>query len=200
MRILYLSNNTNYNLFVWLREIGEDVIFYDDKLSTDYLIQNEIDFVVSYNYKYLIGNNIIKLYDKKIINLHISYLPYNRGAHPNVWSFIENTPKGVTIHFIDEGLDTGDILVQKELFFDEDTETFYSTYDKLNKEIQQLFKENWTNIKSGIITPTKQNNEIATLHKKKELEKLLNFFGDNFWNLKISEIKKMIEKERLLEK
>lgn len=82
----------------------------------------------------------------QIFNLHISLLPYNREASPNFFSFIENTPKGVTIHQIDEGLDTGPILAQKELFFDESKETFASSYEKLILEIQMLFKENWSSI------------------------------------------------------
>ena len=60
-----------------------------------------------------------------------------------MWSFLEDTPKGVTIHYIDEGIDTGDIIVQKEVFIDEDKETLKSSYEILNKEIQALFKENW---------------------------------------------------------
>lgn len=82
----------------------------------------------------------------QIFNLHISLLPYNREASPNFFSFIENTPKGVTIHQIDEVLDTGPILAQKELFFDESKETFASSYEKLILEIQMLFKENWSSI------------------------------------------------------
>ncbi len=82
----------------------------------------------------------------QIFNLHISLLPYNREASPNFFSSIENTPKGVTIHQIDEGLDTGPILAQKELFFDESKETFASSYEKLILEIQMLFKENWSSI------------------------------------------------------
>ena len=50
---------------------------------------------------------------KTLINLHISYLPYNRGSYPNYWSFKENTPNGVSIHHIDDGIDTGPVLVQK---------------------------------------------------------------------------------------
>lgn len=82
----------------------------------------------------------------QIFNLHISLLPYNREASPNFFSFIENTSKGVTIHQIDEGLDTGPILAQNELFFDESKETFASGYEKLILEIQMLFKENWSSI------------------------------------------------------
>ena len=61
-----------------------------------------------------------KLYQniKKIINLHISYLPYNKGAHPNFWSFADNTPSGVTIHEVNENLDSGNIIFQKKIEFD----------------------------------------------------------------------------------
>ena len=40
-----------------------------------------------------------------------------QGAHPNFWSFYDNTPSGVTIHLIDAGIDTGDVLYQKKLIF-----------------------------------------------------------------------------------
>ena len=52
-----------------------------------------------------------------MINLHISYLPYNKGAHPNFWSWVKNTPKGVSIHLISEKIDAGDIIFQKKLIF-----------------------------------------------------------------------------------
>ena len=45
----------------------------------------------------------------------MSFLPYNRGSHPNFWSFIDDTPKGITIHEIDEGADTGNIVFQKKI-------------------------------------------------------------------------------------
>ncbi|MCD8568399.1 MAG: formyl transferase, partial [Geovibrio sp.] len=75
------------------------------------------DLIISYSYRYIIGEDVISAMNGGIINLHISYLPWNKGADPNIWSFLENTPKGVTIHKIDEGLDTGEILVQEELVF-----------------------------------------------------------------------------------
>lgn len=46
------------------------------------------------------------------MNLHISYLPWNKGADPNFWSCIDGTPAGVTLHHIDAGVDTGDIIAQ----------------------------------------------------------------------------------------
>ena len=66
--------------------------------------------------------------------MHISLLPWNRGYHPNIWSFLEDTPKGVTIHYINEGIDTGDIIVQKEIVIDEDKETLKSSYEILHEK------------------------------------------------------------------
>ena len=39
-------------------------------------------------------------------------LPYNRGKNPNVWPIIDGTPAGVTLHYIDSGIDTGEIIHQ----------------------------------------------------------------------------------------
>lgn len=50
-----------------------------------------------------------------VINTHPSYLPYNRGKHPYHWAIVDGTPFGVTIHRVDDGIDTGDILWQKRI-------------------------------------------------------------------------------------
>ena len=72
----------------------------------------------------------------------MSYLPYNRGAHPNFWSFVNNTVKGVTIHEIDQGIDTGKIILQKSIKFDlkkNPKMTFKQTYNILFKRIRKSF-------------------------------------------------------------
>lgn len=104
--------------------------------------------------------------------MHISLLPWNRGSAPNLWSFWEDTPKGVTIHEMDAGIDTGPIIAQKELFFDEEKETFSSTYNILQKEIVELFKECWGDISNGNYTTFSPNSK-GTYHDKKDLSHLL---------------------------
>ena len=51
--------------------------------------------IVSYNYIHMVPKDVIEMMPNKIVNLHISFLPYNRGFAPNIWSFWENTKKGV---------------------------------------------------------------------------------------------------------
>jgi methionyl-tRNA formyltransferase len=145
MRVLFLSNNLHVTnpvcLWllcnegadrVWLWSERLDLRLFDEKLC-------DIDFIVSYNYKYMIQEDVLELFHNRAINLHISFLPWNRGAGPNLWSFVEDTAKGVTIHKLDAGLDTGDILLQRECRFDAKSETFASTYDKLHREMRKLF-------------------------------------------------------------
>lgn len=126
------------------------------------------DFVISYGYRHILKKAIIESSDAHIINLHISYLPWNRGAHPNFWSFFDCTPSGVSIHLIDEGVDTGPILYQSYVNFSKDQNTFSQTYQQLISEIEMLFKENLKEIISGTYKALPQRRK-GTYHKVADL-------------------------------
>ncbi|HHY79214.1 MAG TPA: formyl transferase [Thermoanaerobacter sp.] len=191
MNILFLTNNElSFSLYNWLKDDAkENVILFENKLNMDEVVSLKPDLIISYNYRYLIKKDIIEYMKKRIINLHISLLPWNRGAHPNLWSFLDDTPKGVTIHLINELIDAGDILFQKEVFFDEENETLKTTYFKLHDEIQNLFKSNWYKIKRGDyeLIPQKEDGSI---HYLKDFENLKDAIGLNDWNISIIELKK----------
>jgi len=112
-KILFLGPEDS-PLITWLTEQGEQVIQTADKLTLEFLGKERFLFVVSYGYRYIITKDILDEFPDRAINLHIAYLPWNRGADPNFWSFVYGTPKGVTIHYLNEGVDTGDIIVQQE--------------------------------------------------------------------------------------
>ena len=122
------------------------------------------------------------------MNLHISLLPWNRGAFPNVWSFLEDTPKGVTIHYMDEGIDTGDIIVQKELNMDKERGTLSTSYESLHSEMQILFKRHWNKFKRGELTPKPQAG-CGTIHYKKELAIFEPLIKDKGWDIPLKELK-----------
>lgn len=157
-------------LFHWLEQRCKTVI-YSENLHLESVKKLNPKIIVSYNYNYIIKKDVIDYMRGQIVNLHISMLPWNRGSSPNIWSFVEDTPKGVTIHKITPGLDMGDILYQKELFFDAQKETFETSYEKLNRAIVELFKEHWEEIQENAAHSIPQQG-AGSYHTMKDLEKL----------------------------
>lgn len=155
MSILVLGppNNTLSSI---LKDNGQQILEQESIINIQFLKENKIDFAISYGYRHIIKPDILNYLKKRIINLHISYLPWNRGADPNLWSFLENTPNGVTIHVMDKGIDTGDIIVQKKINFSENENTLATTYKRLQKEILILFEKQWPIIIKGFFETQKQ--------------------------------------------
>lgn len=157
--VLLLTNNINaLQLYNWL-SARENVILFSEAILEKDVRRLQPKLIVSYNYMHIIKEDTICYCEHKqipILNLHISFLPWNKGSNPNFWSFVEDTPKGVTIHKISKGLDEGAIISRKEIFFDTVVETFASTYQKLNDEIVQLFIDNWDKIKEQKYTAIPQ--------------------------------------------
>lgn len=190
--ILFATNNDNTEgLYRWLKQREPKVYKVANKLTPEMVEQLAPSFIVSFNYRHLIPEAVLELMPGRIINLHTSLLPYNRGSAPNFFSFWDNTPKGVTIHLVDQGLDTGDILCQRQLTFDESRETFASTYNQLLAAIQELFQENWEKIKAGELKPRRQAGE-GTYHRLKELEAIREKHGFT-WEDGIADFKKSLE-------
>lgn len=158
-----------------------------DQIDVKYLKSNSIEFAVSYRYRYIIRKPIIEYLRYNVINLHVSLLPWNRGADPNLWSFLENTPAGVTIHYIDEGLDSGDIIAQKEVVFDTSAETLATTYDRLNVEIVELFRSQWPLLMQSQASRWKQPSG-GSFHKVKDKERFAHLLTGNGWDTPVEKI------------
>lgn len=145
------------------------------------MIKN-FDLIICYGYRHIIKDEILKKYKKKIINLHIGFLPYNRGAHPNFWSFAENTPSGVTIHLIDKNVDKGKILFQKQIDFEliknKRNLNFETTYKILKIEIEKLFMNNIDKILKSKFEVYPQIGN-GSYHDKKDLPKILKSWKQN---------------------
>lgn len=107
------------------------------------------DLVISFGYRHILPQSVLGTAKRPVVNLHISYLPYNRGAHPNFWSWIEGTPCGVTVHEIDPGIDTGPIISQGTLDLEATGLTFRETYAMLFSEMERLFLQDAERILGG---------------------------------------------------
>ena len=185
-KILFLGPDDS-PLIEWMRSQGDDVVPTSDKISVPIIHSGNFDFAVSYGYRYIVRNDVLDLLQDKVINLHISYLPHNRGADPNFWSFIDDSPKGVSVHVMDEGLDTGAILAQREVAFDMDVDTLGTSYNKLQEEIQLLFKENWKDLKEGNLAASPQVGE-GSFHYLKDKKPLLYLLDKYGWDTKVRDL------------
>lgn len=151
-----------------------------EKLRSNYL-KKDVQ-IISFGYKNIISKKILEKIKRPPINLHISYLPFNKGSHPNFWSFVDKTPKGVTIHEIDKGIDTGKIIFQKKIYFkDFQNLTFKKTYLKLINEIEKLFIKNYKKLINNNYK-IKLTRKKGTYHNKSDLPKNLKS-----WNTKIGD-------------
>lgn len=141
MKILCLYNNVcAEELFRWLREQGNETVLCTERFEAKWCEAQNFDLAVSYTYRYILKKDQIDALNGNVVNLHNSYLPWNRGADPNIWSMIDGTPRGVTLHYVDERLDKGNIIAQA-FVTDSGDETFASSYEHLDKAAKQLFKE-----------------------------------------------------------
>lgn len=184
---MLLTNNRNaLPLYEWLMTKG-CCLLYSEYITVDILRNYKPKLVISYNYADIIGEDVIDYMCGQCINLHISMLPWNRGSDPNFWSFVDDTPKGVTIHRVAKGLDTGDIIYQKALEFDEGNETFASSYQVLQQSIVELLKQNWDELLNGSYEAFNQKGK-GTYHRKCDMKNLLNE-RDFAWDMTIKDFK-----------
>jgi methionyl-tRNA formyltransferase len=98
-------------------------------------------------------------------------LPYNRGAYPNVWSIVDDTPAGVSLHYVDEGIDKGDIVAQRRVPVAA-ADTGESLYRKLEEASLTLFRETWPAIRSGHAPRHPQNPSDGTSHRVRDVESI----------------------------
>lgn len=184
MNILYLGT-PNAKIFEEIQK-KDSLISVQEKLMPNADVLKEKDMVVSFGYRFILSAELIKTFRKKIINLHISYLPWNRGADPNLWSLLEMTPAGVSIHEIDEGIDTGPILCQQEVAHDVENDTLKSSYERLVQEMECLFARNWKNIKNNNICPRIQNPG-GSYHNEADKNPFLPLLSDG-WNTPVKSL------------
>jgi methionyl-tRNA formyltransferase len=117
------------------------------------------------------------------INLHASLLPKYRGAAPINWAIINGEKvSGITTFFLDDKVDTGNIILQKEIPIDIN-ETFGDVYYKMSESGSPLMIETIEKIKEGNFELLKQDNTLATKAPKIFRKDCLINWNDNAINV-----------------
>lgn len=136
-----------------------------DEEFVDTLRAYNPDVMVVVAFGQIIPLSILKMPKYGCVNIHGSLLPKYRGAAPIQWAVLDGEKEtGITTILMDEGIDTGDILLKKTIKIDTD-ETSGSLFDKLKALGAETILETLDELEKGSITPTKQG-ESPTAYAK----------------------------------
>ena len=123
------------------------------------------DVIVVVAFGQIIPLSILQMPKYGCVNIHGSLLPKYRGAAPIQWAVLDGEKEtGITTILMDEGIDTGDILLKKTIKIDTD-ETSGSLFDKLMALGAETILETLDELEKGSLTPIKQG-ESPTAYAK----------------------------------
>ncbi len=129
------------------------------------------DLIVVFAYGKILPREVLEVPKLGCWNIHLSLLPKYRGASPVQWALLNDEKEtGVTIMLMDEGMDTGPILLQKTLSI-EDEDTTVTLLEKLTQLALEALKETLALSKEGKLIPKPQPEEgvsYAPLIKKED--------------------------------
>ena len=129
------------------------------------------DIILTAFFGYVLKPDVIGIPPRGCVNIHPSYLPYNRGWHSNVWPILDGSPAGAAIHYIDKGVDTGDIIARRQVAV-EPLDSGWTVHRKCVRAAIDLFKDVWPSLKAGTNARFPQDPSEATSHPKKMMDAL----------------------------
>lgn len=141
------------------------------------------DVVVAGGFRHIVPPEILEVPDQGCLNLHPGLLPETRGFNPNVWSIVEDLPAGATLHYMDEGVDTGDVVARKRVArrFDD---TGRDLYERLEAACYDLFRETWPDVEEGTVEATPQTDAESTMHRKRDFVELCELDPNDEYTVK----------------
>lgn len=109
----------HYSSYLWIRKHSIPFLICPD-INNPEVVENiktiEPDIIVSVSMNQIVSKEILQIPPHRCINVHCAPLPRYGGMSPYVWALANNEDhSAATIHYMDEGLDTGDIVVQKKI-------------------------------------------------------------------------------------
>lgn len=136
------------------------------------------DLFVSMSFNQIFKSEIINLPPLKTINCHAGKLPFYRGRNILNWALINDEKEfGITVHYIDEGIDTGDIILQNSYCI-RDKDNYKTLLERAYTYCADILYSAISLFKKGIPTSTKQNeiNEVGFYcSQRKEGDEILDW-------------------------
>jgi methionyl-tRNA formyltransferase len=152
--------------------LTSDQVILTDKSTRHRLAEQlrkfDVELSVLAWWPYILKKDVLAVPKIGCLNFHPSLLPHGRGKAPNFWSLVSETPYGVTIHWVNEGIDSGDIAFQQEIDVSWE-DTGKTLHQKSRDALVELFKKHWPEICQGKIPRTAQPDETVC-HFQRELD------------------------------
>jgi methionyl-tRNA formyltransferase len=178
-RIIFLGQNpAGEKVYDWLnqREDVEVLALLTEKDQLSLINKLEPDIVISSGFEHRVPEEVIGVPERGVVNLHPSFLPYNRGAHPYIWPIIEDTPAGVSIHYMTEEIDEGPIIDRREVEVRPE-DTAETLYERLQEEQFRQFKDVWPELKQGA-EAREQDLDRGSTHIGEDLDEVCKIDTD----------------------
>jgi methionyl-tRNA formyltransferase len=132
-------------------------------------VKNELkpDLIISVNFDQIFKKEIINIPEKGCINSHASLLPKYRGRAPLNWAILKGEKEtGVTVHYINQGIDTGKIILQKKIEIKK-TDYIADILDKVKEKYPEMINKAVELIENDEVKPVKQKKENGSYYGKR---------------------------------
>lgn len=148
------KGDPSYNkmMFDLINNLCNDTIVIDYDgfvLKHQFIRERKIEFGVLAWWPIIVSKAVIQTTVYGFINTHPSFLPFNRGKHPYFWAIVNENKYGVTLHWIDERVDAGRVIIQEEIKIDWE-DTGESVYVRARETMVSLFTRAYMVIKNDI--------------------------------------------------
>lgn len=148
-----------------------DAIFEAKSLSDRAAVQAigdlDADVGLSVLFAHILKPELLRLLPRGVLNVHPGYLPFNRGRNAQIWGIVEHTPVGATLHYMDEGVDTGPIVERVQVAIDP-TDTGESLRAKLYLACVEVLGKGWPAVIDGV-APVPQAASEGTSHRVRDV-------------------------------
>jgi methionyl-tRNA formyltransferase len=154
--------------------------------SIAFLEEHAPDLIVSMSYNQIFGRRLLSIFPNRIINCHAGALPKYRGRNVLNWAIINGEKNfGVTVHYVDNGIDTGDVLSQVVCKIEE-YDDYRSVLQKAEELCSKLLFQVILDYGNGFQSSFKQNGAGSYFRKR--------VYGDEFidWNKSACQIANLI--------
>lgn len=152
-------------------------------------LQNAVEVLgISVAFNKIFGKKLLS--QLKVVNLHPSLLPKYRGPSPELWAIRNNESEiGVTLHYADEGIDTGDIILQQRFSID---------YSLCLAEFAECLNAHSVDVLSAFLAGVKTIDEIQSFpqpHNEHYYKRIS--IKDKYWDMPLTELQKRLLEARL---